>query len=165
LANRIGASTRTVGNLAARGVAVRGPNGRGFYLWASVRNAFKELRGAAAGRASVSDERRRVLTAQAIKLEFENNIANGKYTDTAATGRWFADILSRIRGHMLAIPDRTIRRLPHLTNHDRHEIDQEIRAALVDAYESEKALATPERAAEALARRDDDNDKTNGATK
>lgn len=157
LANRIGASTRTVGNLAAKGVAVRGPNGRGFYLWASIGNAFKELRSAAAGRASVSDVRKRVLNAQAQKLEHDLEVAQGKYWLKIEAMAVFSASFQRMRGHMVAVHDRIRTRLPHLTNHDIFEIEQEIIAAIVDSAEAEKAVLDREDKAER-----DSNDETKG---
>ena len=147
LANRIAASTRTVGNLAAKGIAVRGPNGRGFYLWASIRNYFQELRSASAGRASVADVRKRVLAAQAQKIERENDVARGEFWPADETLNLMHAQHQRLRSLMLAVPARASQRLPHLTNHDVHEIEQEVIAALFEAVATEKILLDPERVA------------------
>ena len=147
LAHRIGASTRTVGNLAAKGIAVRGPNGRGFHLWASIRNYFQDLRTASAGRASVSDIRKRVLTAQAQKLEHENAVARDEFWPADETLNLMHAQHQRLRSLMLAVPARASQRLPHLSNHDVHEIEQEVIAALFEVVATEKILLDQERVA------------------
>jgi phage terminase Nu1 subunit (DNA packaging protein) len=160
LASRVGASTRTVGNLATRGIAVRGPGGRGFRLWASIRNYFQELRSASASRTTISDDRKLLLRAQTAKIEFENSIANGTHANTSVMLSRFAESLQRLRGSMLAIPDRIASHLGHLTRRDIAEIDAEIRAAIVDSVEAEKATLDREDKAER-----DGKDETNGETK
>jgi phage terminase Nu1 subunit (DNA packaging protein) len=48
---------------------------------------------------------------------------------------------------MLAVPARASQRLPHLSNHDVHEIEQEVIAALFEVVATEKILLDQERVA------------------
>jgi phage terminase Nu1 subunit (DNA packaging protein) len=131
LAKRWRVSARQIGALTEKGIIVR--DSRGIFASESTAKYLAHLRDGAAGRTTVSDDRRRLLRAQAGKVEHELEVARDKYWLKTEATAWFCDSLQRIRGYMLAVKDRIQQRLPHLTKTDIHEIDQEIIAAITDA--------------------------------
>src|ERR1700730_18399730 len=50
--------------------------------------------------------------------------------------REWALTFRELSAKLLAIPDRIASRLPHLTRHDLHEIDAEIRIVLQETYDA-----------------------------
>jgi phage terminase Nu1 subunit (DNA packaging protein) len=148
LAERYGVSSRHINSLAERDLLARGPGGKQFYEYASTRRYVEHLRKSSSGRVGIQEERLRLVKMQANKIAFENSVAKGKHAPTAVMLRWFAESLGRLRGLMLAIPDRLASRLSHLTRHDIHEIDAEIRLAIQESVETEKAYLDSENKAE-----------------
>ena len=90
------------------------------------------------GRTGIGDERVRLVRAQARKIERENAVAAGEYTDTEVAGGWFSESLRRIRGGMLAVPSRAWARLPHMTRFDFKVLEEEVAAAINDAADAEE---------------------------
>ena len=131
LAKRWKVSPRQIGALTEKGIIAR--DSRGILAWESTARYLEHLRKGAAGRTTVSDDRRQLLRAQAGKVEHELEVARDKYWLKTEATAWFCNSLQRIRGYMLAVKDRIQQRLPHLTKTDIHEIDQEIIAAITDA--------------------------------
>lgn len=75
-------------------------------------------------------ERIRVLTAQAHKIEMQNQMAAGHMLPATAVEREWANLLRDVRSTLLAVPSRCGASLPHLTAHDIAAIDREIKSAL-----------------------------------
>jgi phage terminase Nu1 subunit (DNA packaging protein) len=139
LAALIGISTRSISDLATRGIIVRAPSGRGFVQGASVKGYCDHLRQLAKGRggteaalASATVDRGRLARAQAEHVETKNAVARRELVSAAEVETEWSAILRTVRAGMLAVPSRCASRLPHLTKHDVSEIDREVRAALVE---------------------------------
>jgi terminase small subunit / prophage DNA-packing protein len=151
LAGRWGVTSRTVTDLAKRGIAVAAPGG-GYYERESTRKYIESLRKTAAGRSGISDERLRLVKAQARILERKNEVAADKYFLKTEALREFTASLIRLRGYLMAVPDRVSQRLSHLTRRDVDEIKKEVAAALYDAAKEELIFTdcTQDEAAEIL---------------
>lgn len=151
LAGRWGVTSRAVTDLAKRGIAIAAPGG-GYYERESTRKYIESLRKTAAGRAGISDERLRLVKAQARKIERENEVAADKYFLKAEALLHFTSSLVRLRGYMMAVPDRVWQRLGHLTRRDVDEIKKEVGSALYDAAREELIFidCTPPEATEIL---------------
>ena len=151
LASRWGVTSRTVTDLARRGIAIAAPAG-GYYERESTRKYIESLRKTAAGRTGISDERLRLVKAQARKIERENEVAADKYFLKTEALHHFTSSLVRLRNYMMAVPDRVAQRLGHLTRKDVDEIKKEVCAALYDDAREELIFidCTPEEAAEIL---------------
>jgi terminase small subunit / prophage DNA-packing protein len=138
LADFLGVSTKTIRELAGRGIVVRA--GRGAYeLRASVRGYAEHLRAIATGKAggeavaaSAAAARARLAEAQADKVEIGNARQRGGLVDAEAVQREWSDVLRTVRAGMMAVPSRCGARLPHLSAHDVGEIDAEVRAVLTE---------------------------------
>lgn len=135
LAQLLGVTTRTITELARKGVLTR--VGKGAWpVRESVRSYCAHLREQAAGRSdstTLTAERIRVAKAQAEKLEFANAVARGEMVPAREVESEWAAVLRDVRAAMLALPSRVQQRLPHLTSHDVVEFDRQIRDALTEA--------------------------------
>lgn len=87
--------------------------------------------------APVSEERTRLLKAQADAQEMKNAHLRGEMVLIADVERDWSSILRVVRSGMLALSSRVAQRLPALTRSDKTVIDQEVRAILEElaAYE------------------------------
>ena len=135
LGTRWGVTSRSVTELAKKGIAVRAEAG-GYHEHASTLRYMQHLRKAAAGRSGISDRRAQLIDEQTTKLKIENGIKRNSYWKAAEIIREWALTWRELCARMLAIPDRLASRLPHLTRHDLHEIDQEIRIVLQETYDA-----------------------------
>lgn len=139
LADLFGVTTRTITDLAKRGIIVRA--GRGYALTASVHGYCDHLRKLATGRggdqaiASATAERARLAREQADHIALKNAVARRKLVADADVETEWSGILRTVRAGMLAVPSRCQQRLPGLTAHDVSEIDREVRAALTELGE------------------------------
>lgn len=138
LADFLGLSTRTVKDLAARGVLPR--TGRGRYdLKASVRNYARSLRDSAAlrgGDDATTAARRREVEARAEKVELQNAKTRRELVPAVEVERRWTAILTDVRARMLAIPSRVRARLGHLTAADEAVVAAEVRDALEGAADA-----------------------------
>jgi phage terminase Nu1 subunit (DNA packaging protein) len=136
LADLFGVSTRTVRDLAKRGIAVR--RGRNYVRDESTRRYCKHLRELATGRGgeaaitSATAERARLVKMQADQVELKNAALRGSMLDAGAVEREWSDVLRGVRAGLLAVPSRVAQRLPHLTPHDVAEIAAEVRVVLTE---------------------------------
>jgi len=132
IAALLGVTTRTVTELAQKGVISRA--GRGLFPVAeSVRGYVAHLREQAAGRtasATLTDERTRLAREQADKVAMANAVARGEMLPARQVQSEWASILRDVRAGLLAVASRCGSNLPHLTQHDVASIDAEIRSAL-----------------------------------
>lgn len=132
LAALLGVTTRTVTELAQKGVISRA--GRGVFPVAeSVRGYVAHLREQAAGRTdstSLTAERTRLAREQADKVSLANAVARGEMLPARQVQSEWASILRDVRAGLLAVPSRCGATLAHLTAHDVATIDSEIRTAL-----------------------------------
>jgi phage terminase Nu1 subunit (DNA packaging protein) len=135
LGTRWGVTARHVTELAKKGIAIRADGG-GYRERASTLRYIESLRKTAAGRSGIADERKRVLSEQADKLALANGITRSEWFRATEVVRVWSETFREVSAKMLAITDRLASRLPHLTRHDLHEIDAEIRIVLTEASES-----------------------------
>ena len=133
LAKRWGVSNRQIGVLTEKGILARGPGG--ILAWESTRRYLAHLREFASGRTTISDERKRVLTEQADKLALANAATRNESVKLADVILVWSNTFREVSAKLLAITSRVASRLPHLTQHDLHEIDAEIRIVLTETAE------------------------------
>ena len=132
LADFLGLSTRTVRELAERGVIRRCGKNR-FPMRESIRAYCASLRETAAARSSTGTqavERLRWDKARADSQEMKNAAMRRQLVPTAEVERAWGSILRDVRAAMLAIPARIQQQLGTLTPHDVDIIDREVRTAL-----------------------------------
>lgn len=132
LADMLGVSLRTVGELAQKGILTKASRGN-WPLRESVRAYCAHLREQAAGRSGSSTltaERIRAVKEQADKLAMANAVARGEMLPARQVQSEWASILRDVRAALLAVASRCGAALPHLTGHDVATIDGEIRTAL-----------------------------------
>jgi terminase small subunit / prophage DNA-packing protein len=135
LAGLFGVSSRTVQNLAGRGIAVRAGRGR-YRLAESIQAYCAHLREVAAGRGGedgvfeLTAERARLAKEQADGHALKNAALRGRLIEVQDVARHWADILRLVRAGVLAVPSRCQQRLAHLTAADVAVIDRECRDAL-----------------------------------
>lgn len=133
LGKALGISGSRSRELAAAGCFVR--VGRGYDLEASRASYMKSLRASAVGKrgpdkASGTDARQRLATAQAIAIETKNRIAARDLISEAEVEATWSEIVLRTRAAVLAAPERIHSDLPHLTAHDVQVIERVLRDAL-----------------------------------
>jgi phage terminase Nu1 subunit (DNA packaging protein) len=136
LADLLGLSDRAVRDLGTRGIAVKAADGV-YRQRESVRSYcthIREMAGGRAGSKTLTEERVRIATAQANKLERENAVARNEMLPAKEVERAWAGVLRDVRSAMLALPSRFQMRLTglSLSVHDVSEIDREIRDALTE---------------------------------
>lgn len=132
IADLLGVSLRTIGELTQKGILAKATRGR-YPVREAVRAYTAHLREQAAGRTgstSLTAERIRVATAQAEKLELANAVTRGEMVPARQVLSEWSGILRDVRAALLAVSSRCGSTLPHLTGHDVSTIDTEIRAAL-----------------------------------
>ncbi len=134
LADLLGLSDRATRDLGTRGIAAKA--GDGVYRQRESVRAYcahiREMAGGRAGSKTLTEERVRIATAQADKLERENAVARNEMLPAKEVERAWAGVLRDVRSAMLALPSRFQMRLTGLTVHDVAEIDREIRDALAE---------------------------------
>jgi terminase small subunit / prophage DNA-packing protein len=137
LARWLGVTTKTVRELAAKGIVERVGRGR-YRLETSVSRYCDHIRrtasqrGGEASLATLRDERIRIAREQADALALKNAAARGEMLDAKEAEATWSSTLRNVRAGMLAVSSRCGSRLPHLTPHDIAEIDAEVRAALTE---------------------------------
>lgn len=139
LARRLGLSTRTVGDHAAKGHLVK--QGDRYLAWASARSLIAYQAKALAGRAGDGQEARaRLAMAKAKIAELELAEREGRMADVVEMGHAVTGMIVRVRNRILYVPKRLPMALPHLTREDLAVIDRELRDALTELGEGR---ATP----------------------
>jgi phage terminase Nu1 subunit (DNA packaging protein) len=136
----IGASERTVRDLAGRGIIVRVGLGR-YSLRASVAGYIAHLREIAAGRGSATgpgaldlvSERARLAAAQADYQEMRNDQLEGSVVPVEEVARQIGEDYSRVRTRLLAIPSETAARVQRAKT--APEAEAIIREVLYEALE------------------------------
>lgn len=131
LAGAFGISDRRLMQLIADGTVARVKPGT-YDLLASVRNYCERLRKAPErqGGSGVTEQRERLLKAQAEAQEAKNAIVMGDYVPAADVERVWSELLRKIRSGILAVPARVRQIVPTLTAHDAGLIDRELRDVL-----------------------------------
>lgn len=134
MASLLGVTTRTLRDLAERGLVEK--RGRGRYALSSVTIYIEHLRGVASGRGDeqhvfdLTRERARLAKEQADAQELKNAAFRGDLVQVEEVKREWADVLRTVRAKILAVPSRARQSLAHLTAHDVEKIDGELRRAL-----------------------------------
>lgn len=129
LARRLGLSTRTIGDHAAKGRLVK--RGDRYLLWPSIQRLFAYQAEALAGRAGEGQEgRARLVMAKAKKAELELAEMEGRLVDAEETAQAWYGLAVQARNGILYVPKRLPMLLPHLTRADIAVIDRELREAL-----------------------------------
>lgn len=136
LADLLGVSTKTIRELALKGIVIRVREGV-YDVRASIRGYAGHMRGIVVGKAggealaaTAAADRARLARAQADRVELQNQKDRGELLAAAGVQAEWSSILSAVRAGMLAVASRVAARLPHLTRADVGEIDQEIRQVL-----------------------------------
>lgn len=134
VADWIGASDRTVRELADKGIAVR--VGRGKYdLRETIRNYSAHMREVSAGRGGetqildLTEQRARLAKEQADGQEIKNAQLRGELVSAVEVARQWEDMIRTAAAAMLAVPSRCADRLS-LERFQTEVIDREIREAL-----------------------------------
>ncbi len=136
LARLLGVTTRTVTDLARRGIVVR--EGSRYAVAESVKRYCAHLRDIATGRGgeaavgSATAQRARLAKAQADLAEAKIAVIRRELLPAAEVEAEWAGILRTVRAGLLALPSRVAARLGHLTSQDVAEIDAEVRAVLTE---------------------------------
>jgi phage terminase Nu1 subunit (DNA packaging protein) len=140
LANLFGVTTRTISDLARRGIVVR--KAKGVARDESIRRYVTHLREAAAGRGQAAPktvqttERGRLAKNQADLLQIKIDTAKGKLLDSDEVKVEWARILRLVRNGVLAAPARIASRRPHFDARDIAAIDDELREVLTQLGKS-----------------------------
>jgi len=133
LAELLGCTASHIRTLTREGHLVKAGRAR-WNFRASLLTYLGHIRELAVKRGRTDDpmklERIRVLTAQAQKIEMQNQIAAGEMLQSTAVEREWSGVLRDVRSTLLAVPSRCGASLPHLTAHDLAAIDREIKSAL-----------------------------------
>jgi phage terminase Nu1 subunit (DNA packaging protein) len=133
MARLLGCTASHIRTLSREGHLVKAGRAR-WNVRASLLTYLEHIRQLAVKRGRTDDpmklERIRVLTAQAQKIEMQNQIAAGEMLQATAVEREWANLLRDVRSALLAVPSRCGASLPHLTAHDIVAVDREIKSAL-----------------------------------
>lgn len=134
LARRLGLSTRTIGDHAAKGRLVK--RGDRYLLWASIQSLIAYQAEALAGRDGEGQRARaRLAMAKARTAELELARLEETLIDAEETRRWVEGMSLRVRNRILYVPKRLPMALSHLTRADLAVIDRELREALTELGE------------------------------
>jgi len=141
LADLFGVTTRTITDLAKRGIVVR--SGRGYAMAASVKGYCAHLRTLATGRggdekaiSNATVERGRLAREQADHIALKNAVARRELVSAVEVEAEWSGVLRTVRAGVLAAPSRCQQRLPHLSVHDVAQIDAELRTVLTELGEA-----------------------------
>lgn len=138
-----GCTTRQVQKLVSDGVIEPDVKTGLFDVSESTQRYILSLRNSAklrnAGDPDLKAEKLRVTREQADKLALANAEKRGEMVPAASVKVAWSEVLRDVRASMLAVPSRILQRLPHLTPHDLDLIDREIRNALSEAANDERA--------------------------
>ena len=114
LADLLGVTSKTVYQLADRGIVIRAGRGRrarpGARPWPRLRRPPVRVS----------------LGALADKAELANAHRRGALVDAEAVQREWCDTIRGVRARVMAVPTRCGARLPHLTAHDISTIEGEV---------------------------------------
>ncbi|EAQ35761.1 hypothetical protein NB311A_05073 [Nitrobacter sp. Nb-311A] len=142
LADLIGITTEHVRRHQQAGVVFK--TGRDKYLLReSIRGYCEHLRGVASGRggdsavATLTAERARQAREHADNTALKNAALRKELVPATDVVRGWADILTKVRAALLAVPSRVWQQAPHLTAEDKNIIDAELRLALAALGEGE----------------------------
>jgi phage terminase Nu1 subunit (DNA packaging protein) len=86
----------------------------------------------AAPLAKATAERGHHAAAQADLAEIKAAKLRGELIEAAVVEAEWSGVLRTVRAAMLAVPSRVAQRLPHPSKHDVAEIDNEVRAVLIE---------------------------------
>ena len=134
LADLFGVTPPRINQLVNEGVIAK--DGRQYSLRECTRAYCAHLRARHPGISSpgaVSDERARLLAAQADGHELKNAATRGELIDARQVEAEWSNTLRSLRAAMIAVPSRVRQRLPGLSPAEVATIDAEIRAALTEA--------------------------------
>ena len=133
IATMFGVATRTISELAARGVLER-DSVKHYLLGPTIKAYTLHLRNSASGRGAMSDgystQRERLVREQADREAAKNAQMRGELLPAAEVERAWATILRDVKASLLALPGRVQQRIGHLSAHDIAQIDGEIRETL-----------------------------------
>jgi phage terminase Nu1 subunit (DNA packaging protein) len=138
LALKLGVTTRTITDLADRGIVVRIAKGK-YDLWASITNYIANLRETAAGRGGengvldLTAERARLAKEQADGHQLKNEITRGQMVLADDVARVWGDEQRAIRAAMLSVPSRIQQDNAGFSRSDIAAIDRAIRDVLAEA--------------------------------
>jgi phage terminase Nu1 subunit (DNA packaging protein) len=136
LADLLGVSTRTVRELARKGVVERANGKLAVYAaYDSIKRYCAHMREQAAGRSdstTLTEERIRVAREQGDKLALQNAVTRREMLPAREVESAWAGILRDVRAAFLGLPSRIHQRLTHLTAHDVAEIGRQIRDTLTE---------------------------------
>ena len=135
LADWFGLSPVNVTLLARDGILPKAARGR-YNAVDCIRAYCAHLRAGASGRmlpGAVSDERARLLAAQADGHELRNAATRGELVDARQVEAEWSNTLRSLRAAMIAVPSRVRQRLPGLSPAEVAAIDAEIRRALTES--------------------------------
>ena len=129
LGEHIGMATRSVVELAKRGIAVKAAPNR-YRLKELIARYCDDLRRQAKGKGgeAAAAERGRLAKEQADAIALRNARQRGSLVDAEAVEREWSDILRTVRSGILAIPSR----LTHLAPQERAALDGELRRVLTE---------------------------------
>ncbi len=138
LAALLGCSAEKVRELTRRHVLAK--VGRSYPVAESVRRAMAHLRAGAAARsgpasAGVALQRARKLKLEADMLERESQISSGAVVAVADVEANMTMMCRALRTMMLSVAGRVAGRAVHFTRDDITLVDDEVRAALLEASE------------------------------
>lgn len=132
MAEWLGISPRMLHNLAAD-ANIPAPEARMYDAKATVQAYCSYLRRQRSAPGHVSDERARLLAAQADGHELKNAATRGELVDARQVEAEWSNTLRSLRAAMIAVPSRVRQRLPGLSPAEVATIDAEIRSALTEA--------------------------------
>jgi phage terminase Nu1 subunit (DNA packaging protein) len=139
LAGWLDCSTKSVTAYAAEGVVVRAGRGR-YRLRQSIAGYIRSLRSSASGRSTTAtDERTRLLRAQADSVEHKLAVTRGEFLPAAEVEMTWSDALRRVRTAMFTVPSRLGAKLSHLTAHDLNTVYEVVRDVLEETALKEGA--------------------------
>mgnify|MGYP007086362846 CR=1 FL=1 len=131
MATLLGVSTRTLSDLAAKGVLTRTGRGR-WMARESVTSYIAHLRETAAGRdesGGLTEQRTRLAREQADGHALKNAVARGEMVAVADVRREWLTIATDLRSTLMAIPGRVSARMG-LPRESAAMLESEMRAAL-----------------------------------
>jgi phage terminase Nu1 subunit (DNA packaging protein) len=119
LGDRLGVSTRSLLNFEKRGLPVAGEGAAKRYPWPAAREWFNEyLQDQAAPDGSELEEARvRKWTAEARRAEYELARTEGSMVAVEDMERLLEDVLQRLRGKLLSLPQKLAPRMVDLASY------------------------------------------------
>ena len=134
LASLLGLSTRHLQNLAANGVIQ--PDGRNRYSARAAISSYCAYIHARRASDALSEEKLRLASAQAEKVELSNARERGEMLDAQEVKREWLGLIADLRAALLAVPAR-VAAAAGLDRPTATRLDEEIRLALASIAESD----------------------------